>query len=127
MQAANEASQNTSAQPQTVRVYDLTCKIGNATQDGRVITIIVNVENLGQDIESVYEDHFRLIDGAKILYDDGRLIPPSSGKLPAGGEIAPSAGRDFKYIFVIPEGTRMTDCQLVVVKEWGNPRYLELV
>jgi hypothetical protein len=112
---------------QTVSANDLTFKIANSTQDGRVITIIANVENYGQDIESVYEGDFRLIDGAKILYEDGRLIPPSSGKLPARGEIAPSAERDFKYVFVVPEGTQMADCQLVIVKEWSNPRYLDLV
>lgn len=126
IQAANEASQNTSAQPQSVRVDDLSYKIINATQEGRRITVIVNVENHGQRIETISWLDFRLIDGNKNLYEDARPFPPDQGPLAAMGEIAPSADRDFKYVFVIPEGTQMTDYRLVVLEDSNNPRYLDL-
>lgn len=123
-------SQDTStlaaADGRSVRVYDLTFRVVNATQDGRLITVIVNVENHGSGIELVSWLDFRLIDGQKNLYEDARPFPPDSGTLAAMGEIAPGADRDFKYVFRVPEGTPLTDCQLVVLEDLRNPSYLSL-
>lgn len=110
----------------SVRVYDLTYQVVNATQDERLITVIVNAENHSSGIELVGYFDFRLIDEEKNLYEDARPIPPDSGPLPAMGEIAPGADRDFKFVFRIPEGTQLADCQLVVVVDPRNPSYLSL-
>jgi len=110
----------------SVRVNDLTFEVINATQDGRLITVIVMVENRGSDIELVSWLDFRLIDGEKNLYEDARPFPPDSGNLAAMGEIAPSADREFKYVFRVSEGTRLADCQLVVLEDSDDPKYLNL-
>lgn len=86
----------------------------------------MNVENHGQRIETVSWLDFRLIDNNKNLYEDGRPFPPDSGQLVAMGEIAPSADRDFKYIFIIPEGIQKTGCQLVILEDSNNLQYLDL-
>ena len=109
-----------------MRVNDLSFKIDNATQDGRRISVIVNVENHGQHIEMVTWLDFRLIDDGKNLYEDARAFPPDHGPLAAMGEIAPSGNRDFKYVFVVPEGVQMTDCQFVILEDSNNLKYLNL-
>lgn len=116
-------SENVVIQKQTsesVRIYDLTFRLVNATQDDTKITVFVNVENHGQSIEYISWGDFRLIDSQKQLYEDSRLFPDD-------GEIAPSANSDFKYIFRVSEGTQLRDYQLVVLEDWNNPRYLELI
>ncbi len=115
------------SEQKSVRVRELSFSIVNATQDGRTITVIVNVENHASGIEFVSWQTFRLIDGQKNLYEDARPFPPDSGQLPAMGEIAPSATKPFKYVYVIPEGTQLGDCQLVVLEDSRNPSYLDLV
>jgi len=114
------------AAEKSVRVNDLTFEVTNATQDARLITVIVMVENHGSDIELVSWNDFRLIDGEKNLYEDARPFPPDSGNLAAMGEIAPSADREFKYVFRVPEGTQLADCQLVVLEDSDNLKYLDL-
>lgn len=109
----------TAVHTKSARIYDLTFRVINATQDGRIITVFVNVENHGQSIEYISWSDFRLIDAQKKLYEDVRLLPPD-------GEIAPTANMDFKYIFRVPEGTQLSDCQLMVLEDYQNPRYLEL-
>jgi hypothetical protein len=130
LQTGEEAAQDIFVQTQTsqtVRVNDLSFKIDNATQDGRRISVIVNVENHGQHIEMVTWLDFRLIDDGKNLYEDARAFPPDHGPLAAMGEIAPSGNRDFKYVFVVPEGVQMTDCQFVILEDSNNLKYLNLV
>jgi hypothetical protein len=42
------------------------------------------------------------------------------------GEIAPSAIKPFKYVYVIPEGTQLAKYQLMVLENSQNPSYLDL-
>ena len=58
---------------------------------------------------------------------DPRAFPPDHGPLAAMGEIAPSGNRDFKYVFVVPEGVQMTDGQFVILEDSNNLKYLNLV
>jgi hypothetical protein len=110
-----------------VQARDLAFSITNATQEGRVISVIVMVENLGDRIETVSWQTFRLIDGSKNLYEDARAFPPDKGQLSAMGEIAPGGSREFKYVYSVPEDTELADCQFVVLEDSRNLKYLDLV
>lgn len=105
---------------QKVRVHDLTFQVVNATQDNRLITVVVQVDNNGSRIEYVSWLDFRLIDGQRQLYEDYRLITPD-------GEVAPFGSKTFQWKFRVPEGTDMTDCQLVILEDPYNLQYLPLV
>ena len=115
------------ANEKSVRVDDLTFEVVNATKNARLMTVIVSVENHGSDIELVSWNNFRLIDGEKNLYEDARPFPPDSGNLAAMGEIAPSGSREFKYVFQVPEETQLAECQLVVLEDSDNLKYLDLL
>lgn len=125
-QQSDTLSQNPATTQQNVRVNDLTFSIVNATQTGRSITVIVDIENHGSGIEFVSWQTFRLIDADKNLYEDARPFPPDSGQLPAMGEIAPSATKPFKYVYAVPEGMQLDNCQLVVLEDSRDPKYLDL-